>query len=97
MCVPLPVQGAGGCGNRDAVVFPGLEHQAERAAQLIQQGELAQQYGVRGIPTMILVDQNGTIVATSHQVGTLVEKAEKLLTNPPAADGAKDAEQPKAN
>ncbi|MCA9221778.1 MAG: TlpA family protein disulfide reductase, partial [Planctomycetales bacterium] len=59
--------------------------------------ELAQQYGVRGIPTMILVDQNGTIVATSHQVGTLVEKAEKLLTNPPAADGAKDAEQPKAN
>ena len=45
MCVPLPVQGAGGCGNRDAVVFPGLEHQAERAAQLIQQGELAQQYG----------------------------------------------------
>jgi thiol-disulfide isomerase/thioredoxin len=41
--------------------------------------ELAEKYGVRGIPTMMLVDQKGTIVAVAHNVAALAPEAEKLL------------------
>jgi thiol-disulfide isomerase/thioredoxin len=40
---------------------------------------LAAKYGVRGIPTMMLVDKDGKVVAVSHKVADLVAKAEKLL------------------
>ncbi len=47
--------------------------------------QLAEKYGVRGIPTMMLVDQKGNIVAVTHKVGDLTADLEKLL-KPQAAD-----------
>ncbi len=44
--------------------------------------ELASKYGVRGIPTMMLVDREGKIVAVSHNVAALIGQAEKLLAAP---------------
>lgn len=41
--------------------------------------DLAEKYGVRGIPTMMLVDQKGSIVAVAHNVAALAPEAEKLL------------------
>jgi thiol-disulfide isomerase/thioredoxin len=41
--------------------------------------ELATKYGVRGIPTMMLVDQAGKVVAVSHRIEELSAKIEKLL------------------
>jgi thiol-disulfide isomerase/thioredoxin len=41
--------------------------------------ELADKYGVRGIPTMMLVDQKGIVVAVAHSSGALRPHAEKLL------------------
>lgn len=41
--------------------------------------DVADKYGVRGIPTMMLVDQKGVIVAVSHSSGALRPHAEKLL------------------
>lgn len=41
--------------------------------------ELADRYGVRGIPTMMLVDRDGTVLMTGHQAQPLIEKAEQLL------------------
>ncbi|QDU31594.1 Thiol:disulfide interchange protein TlpA [Anatilimnocola aggregata] len=42
-------------------------------------GELATKYGVRGIPTMMLVDQQGNVVAVAHNIAALAPQAEKLL------------------
>jgi thiol-disulfide isomerase/thioredoxin len=47
--------------------------------------DLAQQYGVRGIPTMMLVDKEGKVVAVSHGVAQLLPLVEKLLAAPAAA------------
>lgn len=44
--------------------------------------DLAKKYGVRGIPTMMLVDREGNIVGVAHNVAALSEKAERLLTKP---------------
>jgi thiol-disulfide isomerase/thioredoxin len=41
--------------------------------------ELARKYGVRGIPTMMLIDREGKVVAVSHQVASLEDKAKELL------------------
>jgi thiol-disulfide isomerase/thioredoxin len=47
--------------------------------------DLAEQYGVRGIPTMMLVDKEGKVVAVSHGVAPLLPLVEKLLAAPAAA------------
>jgi thiol-disulfide isomerase/thioredoxin len=47
--------------------------------------ELAEKYGVRGIPTMMLVDKEGKIAGVAHNVAALAPLAEKLLTAQPAA------------
>ena len=44
--------------------------------------ELAQRYGVRAIPTMMLVDAKGRVVAVSHKSGDLADKARQLLGDP---------------
>ena len=41
--------------------------------------ELATKYGVRGIPTMMLLDRAGKVVAVSHSSGQLVPEIERLL------------------
>ncbi|HEV7281291.1 MAG TPA: TlpA disulfide reductase family protein [Pirellulaceae bacterium] len=41
--------------------------------------ELAERYGVRGIPTMMLVDRDGTVLMVGHQAEPLIKKAEQLL------------------
>ncbi|HEX5106289.1 MAG TPA: redoxin family protein [Pirellulaceae bacterium] len=41
--------------------------------------ELASKYGVRGIPTMMLVDKDGKVVGVSHSLAALAPLAEKLL------------------
>jgi thiol-disulfide isomerase/thioredoxin len=41
--------------------------------------DLATKYSVRGIPTMMLVDREGKIVAVAHNVAALTPLAEKLL------------------
>lgn len=41
--------------------------------------ELAEKYGVRGIPTMMLVDKEGKVAAVSHNVASLAPLAEKLV------------------
>ncbi len=41
--------------------------------------ELAQRYGVRGIPTMMLVDREGKVLAVEHQVAKLAAKAEAAV------------------
>jgi thiol-disulfide isomerase/thioredoxin len=41
--------------------------------------DLATKYSVRGIPTMMLVDREGKIVAVAHNVAALAPLAEKLL------------------
>jgi thiol-disulfide isomerase/thioredoxin len=41
--------------------------------------ELATKYGVRGIPTLMLVDREGKVVAVSHRIEELAAKMEKLL------------------
>lgn len=41
--------------------------------------EMATKYGVRGIPTMMLVDADGKIVSVAHNIGALEKQAEALL------------------
>ena len=41
--------------------------------------ELAKKYGVRGIPTMMLIDQTGKIIDISHNVAKLAPQVEPLL------------------
>ncbi|MFO0868693.1 MAG: redoxin family protein [Pirellulales bacterium] len=40
---------------------------------------LAKRYGVRGIPTMMLVDKSGKVVAVAHRVEELASRLEALL------------------
>jgi len=47
--------------------------------------ELAEKYGVRGIPTMMLVDKEGKIVGVAHNVEALAPLVEKLMAAPAAA------------
>ena len=42
---------------------------------------LATKYGVRGIPTMMLIDQDGNILGVSHNVAALAPKAKELLAD----------------
>lgn len=42
---------------------------------------LASKYGVRGIPTMMLIDQDGNILGVSHNVAALAPKAKELLAD----------------
>jgi thiol-disulfide isomerase/thioredoxin len=44
--------------------------------------KLAAKYGVKAIPTMMLVDREGKIVAVSHQIAQLKAKAVELLAKP---------------
>lgn len=44
---------------------------------------LAEKCGVRGIPTMLLVDRAGNVVAVGHEVGTLAAQAKTLLEKSP--------------
>lgn len=48
--------------------------------------QLARKYGVHGIPTMMLVNRKGTIVAVAHDIAALTQKVEQLLEDPPAAE-----------
>jgi thiol-disulfide isomerase/thioredoxin len=41
--------------------------------------DLATRYGIRGIPMMILLDGQATVVAADHKLETLSKQAEKLL------------------
>jgi peroxiredoxin len=41
--------------------------------------ELAEKYGVRGIPTMMVVDKEGKVLGVAHQVQQLVPIIEKAL------------------
>jgi hypothetical protein len=50
--------------------------------------ELAEKYGVRCIPTMMVIDQQGKIAGVAHNVAALAPIAEKLLTTPVAAPAA---------
>jgi thiol-disulfide isomerase/thioredoxin len=42
--------------------------------------QLAKQYGVRGIPTMMLVDRQGKVIAVEHQVVQLEEKIKQAMS-----------------
>ncbi|MEX2174915.1 MAG: TlpA disulfide reductase family protein [Pirellulaceae bacterium] len=46
---------------------------------------LAEKYGVRGIPTMLVVDREGKIAGVAHNVAALAPIVEKLLAGTPAA------------
>ncbi len=50
-------------------------------SQLVGEGarEAAQRYGVRSIPTMMLVDEQGKIIAMAHQVSKLAPQIEQRL------------------
>jgi thioredoxin-related protein len=47
---------------------------------------LADQYGVRGIPTMMLIDKEGKVVGVSHGVAPLIPLVEKLLAGGESAN-----------
>jgi thiol-disulfide isomerase/thioredoxin len=47
--------------------------------------ELAGKYGIRGIPTMMLVDRDGKVVSVAHSLAALAPQAEKLLAAQVAA------------
>jgi thioredoxin-related protein len=44
--------------------------------------DLAGKYGVRAIPTMMLVDKEGKIVGVAHNLAALTPQLEKLLEAP---------------
>jgi thioredoxin-related protein len=48
--------------------------------------DLADQYGVRGIPTMMLIDKEGKVVGVSHGVAPLIPLVEKLLAGGESAN-----------
>lgn len=48
--------------------------------------DLAKKYGVRGIPTMMLVDREGKVVGVAHNVAALSQKAKELLEMPAKSD-----------
>lgn len=41
--------------------------------------ELAQKYGVRGIPTVMLVDREGKVLAVGHRIDAMIPEIEKQL------------------
>ena len=43
--------------------------------------DLAVKYGIRGIPTMLLIDKEGTIVAVSHHLADLEKRLKSLLSD----------------
>jgi peroxiredoxin len=43
--------------------------------------DFARRMGVRGIPTMLLIDRDGKVASIEHQVADLAGKAEMLLAN----------------
>jgi thiol-disulfide isomerase/thioredoxin len=45
--------------------------------------QLAEKYGVRGIPTLILVDRDGTVAAVGHKLESVERTLEKLLAVEP--------------
>jgi thiol-disulfide isomerase/thioredoxin len=47
--------------------------------------EIAKKYNVRGIPTMMLIDAQGKIVAVSHNIDELSGRIDKLLEDGPEA------------
>lgn len=76
------------------VVAVSLDRDLEALAKYLQEKEvpwtnlageetaaLAKKYGVRGIPTMMLVNKEGKIEAVAHKVADVAEKAEKLLSS----------------
>jgi len=48
--------------------------------------KLAKDLGVRGIPTLVLVDRDGTVIATSHKAEEILPQATRLLEGAPAAE-----------
>jgi thiol-disulfide isomerase/thioredoxin len=44
--------------------------------------QLAKKYGVRGIPTMLLVDREGKVIAIAHQVEKLEDKIKEAIEKP---------------
>ncbi len=74
------------------IVGLSLDEDAEALAAFLEQHALpwdtmsgeanqatADKYGVRGIPTMMLLDREGKIVGVSHSIGQLEKKLEELL------------------
>ena len=41
--------------------------------------KLAEEYGIRGIPLLILVDADGKVVATGHKLEALINPIQNLL------------------
>lgn len=97
-------------GNKDkgfTVVGVSLDKDLEKLGQFIADNKvpwtnlagdgtqaLAKKYGVRGIPTMMLIDREGNIVGVSHNVAALSKKAEQLLAKPAVTkEKAKPAKQ----
>ncbi|MBM4002078.1 MAG: redoxin domain-containing protein [Planctomycetes bacterium] len=50
---------------------------------------IASSFGVRAIPTMLLVDREGKIAAVSHNCESLIPKLEKLLEGPGGTGGTR--------
>ncbi len=84
------------------VVGVSLDQDQEALAQYIDENQLpwetlagdgtqplAEKYGVRAIPTMMLVDKEGKIVGVAHNLATLAPLAEKLLGGEAVAAPAK--------
>jgi thiol-disulfide isomerase/thioredoxin len=80
------------------VVGVSLDEDTEALAQYLEENqipwdnlagegtqELASKYGIRGIPTMMLVDRDGKVVSVAHSLDALAPQAEKLLAAPAAA------------
>ncbi len=40
---------------------------------------LAERYGVRAIPTLMLIDAEGNVIAVSHKVSELAPQAKKMV------------------
>ena len=83
------------------IVGISLDKDQEALAQFIEENQigwetiagdetqdLAAKYGVRGIPTLMLVDRDGKVVGVAHQLAALEPQIEKLL-KAPAAGAAK--------
>jgi thiol-disulfide isomerase/thioredoxin len=84
------------------VVGVSLDQDQEALAQYIEENQLpwetlagegtqplAEKYGVRAIPTMMLVDKEGKIVGVAHNLAALAPLAEKLLNGEAIAAPAK--------
>ncbi len=47
---------------------------------------MADRYGIRGVPTLILVDRGGTVVAVDHRIDVMEPLIKKLLSEAPPAE-----------